>query len=33
MSTETIERRLHEFVAATDEPDWGDVLELNSIPC
>jgi hypothetical protein len=26
MSSKTIEKRLHEFVAETDEPDWEDVL-------
>lgn len=32
MSTETMERRLHEFVAETDEPDWDDVLSRAGKP-
>ncbi len=29
MSMETIERRLHDFVAEPDEPDWDDVLSRS----
>lgn len=32
MSTETIERRLREFVAVHEEPDWEDVRRRSGVP-